>query len=92
MITMTVMHQIENLNKSTDNRNRWERKRRKKKCAKKRTRKHKKRCALEGLDNHGGKFGRGWEIAAAAAAAIAALTIAAVMVAAMINIQSLHKL
>jgi hypothetical protein len=57
MITMTIMHQMENFNKSMDDCYRWERKRQEKKHEKKRTRKCKKRRALERLDDHCGKAG-----------------------------------
>ncbi len=57
MMTITIMRQMENLNKSMDDCNCWDRKRRKKKCTKKRAKKRKKHCALEGLDDHGGKAG-----------------------------------
>jgi hypothetical protein len=90
VITMTIMRQMENLNKSMDDCNCQERKQQKKKCAKKRARKRKKRHALEGLNNHGGKAGGGGEVAAAAAAKIAAATIAAVMIAERIKISDLN--
>jgi hypothetical protein len=57
MFTMTIMWQMESLNKLMDHCNRRKRKRRKKKCAKKLAKKRKKRRALEGLDDHGGKAG-----------------------------------
>jgi hypothetical protein len=59
IFTMTIMRQMESINKLMDDRNHRERKRRKKKHAKKLAKKRKKRCALEGLDDHGGKAG-GW--------------------------------
>jgi hypothetical protein len=57
MFTMSIMRQMESLNKLMDNCNHRERKRGKKKCAKKHAKKRKKRLALEGLDDHGGKAG-----------------------------------
>jgi hypothetical protein len=55
IITMTIIHQMENLNKSMYDCNCWERKRWKKTHAKKRARKRMKHRALEGLGNYGGK-------------------------------------
>jgi hypothetical protein len=59
MFTMTIMRQMENLNKLMDNCDHRERRRWKKKHAKKLAKKRKKHRALEGLDNHGGKAGEG---------------------------------
>jgi hypothetical protein len=56
---MTIMHQIENIKKGMDDCNCQERKQWKKRHVKKRARKCKKLCALEGLDDHGGKAGGG---------------------------------
>jgi hypothetical protein len=57
MITITIMRQMENLNKNMDDHNHWDRKQREKKCAKKCPRKRNKCGALEGVDDHGGKAG-----------------------------------
>jgi hypothetical protein len=61
MMTMTIMHQMENLNKIRDDCDHRKRKQQKKKRTKKLTKKHKKRRALEGLNDHGGKAGGGAE-------------------------------
>jgi hypothetical protein len=64
-MNMTLMRQMERINKSMDNRDKREAKERKKECkrrqkqrAKKKVKKARKRVALEGLKDHGGKAGR----------------------------------
>ena len=72
-MTMTLMRQLDRMNKTMDDREHRERKRRKKRRAKRRAKKM-ERCALEGLSDHGGKAGGG---GAAAVVMIAAARIAA---------------
>jgi hypothetical protein len=66
-ISMMLMCQMECINKSMDDQDRREEKERKKECehckkhhAKKKAKKARKRVALEGLKDHGGKARRGY--------------------------------
>jgi hypothetical protein len=66
-MSMTLMHQMERINKSMDDWDRREEKERKKEPkrhnkqqAKKKAKKARKRVALEGLKHHGGNTGRGY--------------------------------
>jgi hypothetical protein len=61
MMTMTIMQQMESLNKFMDDWDHCKRKGRKKKRAKKLARKCKKCCALEGLDDEVESSGGGAE-------------------------------
>jgi hypothetical protein len=76
-MAMTLMRQLDRMNKSMDDREHCDRKRRAKKRAKRRAKK-KKRRALKDLPDHGGKAGGG--VAAAVVMIAAAATIAAAMI------------
>ena len=69
-MTMTLMRQLDRMNKSMDDRERRERRQRKKRRAKRRAKKMKRCATLEQLSDHGGKAGGG--VAAAAVVMIAA--------------------
>ena len=58
-MTMTLMRQLDRMNKSMDDRERRERRQRKKRRAKRRAKKVKRRATLEQLSDHGGKAGGG---------------------------------
>lgn len=58
-MTMTLMRQLDRMNKSMDDRKRRKRRHRKKRRAKRRAKKVKRRATLEQLSDHGGKAGGG---------------------------------
>ena len=83
-MAMTLMRQLDLMNKSMDDHGHCNRKQCTNKSAKKHAKKQKHR-ALKGLNDHGGKAGGG-ELVAAAVVIIASATIASAKIAAKLNI------